>query len=250
MRYLGETFDIHCGGIDLVFPHHENEIAQSEGATGRPFAHYWIHPEFLLVEGEKMSKSKGNFYTLRDLLAKGHSPETIRYLLLSVNYRRQLNFTMEGLRQSQASLQRLEDFVLRMQQHADSGAPSPGFEAELRSARERFIEAMDSDLNTSAALAAIFDFVRSANQKLEEGALLRGDAAAAVAYVREVDQVLSVLRPEPELLDEHILGQIESRNAARSRRDFKEADRIRNVLLSKGIQLEDTRDGVRWKRLR
>jgi cysteinyl-tRNA synthetase len=249
MKYLGESFDIHCGGIDLVFPHHENEIAQSEAATGKPFVRYWIHPEFLIVEGEKMSKSLGNYFTLRDLISKGHSPESIRYLLLSVHYRKQLNFTTDGLHQAQASIQRLEDFMLRAKEIAKAGEPSAAFSAEVRTARDRFVDAMDSDLNVSAALAAIFDFVRFAYQKDSQKEITGGDAQAAVDFLKEVDGILNILRAQPELLDEEIAQQIEARQAARKRRDFAEADRIRQWLLSKGIQLEDTREGVRWKRI-
>jgi cysteinyl-tRNA synthetase len=250
MKYLGETFDIHCGGIDLVFPHHENEIAQSEGATGKPFVHYWIHPEFLIVDGEKMSKSLGNQFTLRDLLAKGVFPEVLRYLLLSVHYRKQLNFTSEGLRQAQASLQRVEDFLLRMQEIAASSEPCPSFAAEVAQARQRFIEAMDDDLNASAALAVLFDFVRATYQKADQKSLSGGDARAALDFVHEIDGMFNVLRAQPELLDEEIQNQIDARQEARRRRDFAESDRIRNWLLSQGIQLEDTRDGTRWKRTR
>ena len=249
MKYLGETFDIHCGGVDLIFPHHENEIAQSECATGKPFVRYWIHPEFLIVEGEKMSKSLGNFFTLRDLLSKGHSPETIRYLLLSVHYRKQLNFTNDGLRQAQASIQRLEDFASRVKEKAKSEEPSAAFSGDVNAARERFVEAMDSDLNTSAALAAIFDFVRLTYQKDTQDALSGGDFRIASEFMQEVESVLNILRPQPELLDEEIAAQIEARQAARRRKDFAEADRIRQWLSSKGIQLEDTREGVRWKRI-
>jgi cysteinyl-tRNA synthetase len=248
MKYLGETFDIHCGGVDLVFPHHENEIAQSECATGKPFVRYWVHPEFLIVEGEKMSKSLGNFYTLRDLLARGHSPESIRYLLLSVHYRKQLNFTADGLHQAQASIGRLSDFVLRAKEIASPERPSAEFAVEVQSARERFKEAMDNDLNASAALAVIFDFVRSANQKDSQNAFTGGDARAALDFIKEIDGVFSILPSQPELLDEEIARQIEVRQAARRRRDFAEADRIRDWLLSQGIQLEDTSGGVRWKR--
>jgi cysteinyl-tRNA synthetase len=248
MKYLGQTFDIHCGGVDLIFPHHENEIAQSECATGKPFVRYWVHPEFLIVEGEKMSKSLGNFYTLRDLLSQCHAPESIRYLLLSVHYRKQLNFTADGLRQAQASIQRLEDFILRAQEKTTPGPASPDFEQEVNSARERFKEAMDDDLNTSAALAVIFEFVRSAYQKDSQNAFGGGDARLALEFINEVDRVLNIIRPKSELLDEEIAAQIEARQAARRRRDFAEADRIRNWLLSKGILLEDTREGVRWKR--
>ena len=249
MKYLGETFDIHCGGVDLIFPHHENEIAQSECATGKPFVRYWVHPEFLIVEGEKMSKSLGNFFTLKDLLDKGYSPEAIRYLLLSVHYRKQLNFTMDGLHQAQASIQRLEDFMIRAREIANSEEPTVEFAAEVKIAREKFIEAMDADLNTSAALAVVFDLVRLAYQKDSQKALNGGDARIAVDFLEEIDSVYNILRPQPAMLDEEIAQQIEARQAARKRRDFAEADRIRQLLLSKGIQLEDTKDGVRWKRL-
>jgi cysteinyl-tRNA synthetase len=248
MKYLGETFDIHCGGVDLIFPHHENEIAQSECATGKPFVRYWIHPEFLIVEGEKMSKSLGNYFTLRDLLSKGHSPESVRYLLLSVHYRKQLNFTNDGLHQAQSSIQRLEDFSLRVKEKAKPEEPADSYRTEVDAARERFIEAMDNDLNTSAALAAIFDFVRLTYQRDAQEALTGGDARAASEFIQEIDGVLNILPPQSELLDEEIAAQIEARHAARRRKDFAEADRIRQWLLSKGIQLEDTREGVRWKR--
>jgi cysteinyl-tRNA synthetase len=249
MKYLGETFDIHVGGIDLVFPHHENEIAQSECATGKPFVRYWIHPEFLIVEGEKMSKSLGNYFTLRDLLTQGYSPEAIRYLLLSVHYRKQLNFTTDGLRQAQASIQRLEDFVLRAKEKQKPEDSSPEFASEVQAARQHFREAMDSDLNTSAALAAVFDFVRFAYQRDSQNAFTGGDAQAALEFLKEIDGVLNILRVQSGLLDDDISAQIEARQAARKRRDFAEADRIRQSLLSQGIQLEDTKDGVRWKRI-
>ena len=248
MKYLGETFDIHCGGADLVFPHHENEIAQSECATGKPFVRYWVHPEFLIIEGQKMSKSLGNYFTLRDLLSQGHSPETIRYLLLSVHYRKQLNFTADGLRQAQASIQRLEDFILHLRERTHSEEASHDFNAEVQEARERFKEAMDADLNTSAALAVIFDFVRFTYQRDNQNALSAADARAALGFIEEINGVFDILRPEPELLDEEISQQIEARLAARRRKDFAEADRIRDWLLSKGILLEDTREGTRWKR--
>jgi cysteinyl-tRNA synthetase len=250
MKYLGETFDIHCGGVDLIFPHHENEIAQSEGATGKPFVRYWVHPEFLLVEGEKMSKSKGNQFTLRDLIAKGHAPEEIRYLLLSVHYRRQLNFSMDGLRQAQSSLHRLEEFTRHRREQADASAACSGFAQEVDAARQGFIAAMDDDLNVSAALAVVFDFIRATNQKSDREGLSGGDARAALEFILDLDRVLGVLRPQLELPDRDIMQMIEARQAARKRRDFAESDRIRQSLLSQGIQLEDTRDGVRWKRTR
>ncbi len=250
MKYLGPTLDLHCGGVDLIFPHHENEIAQSEAATGQTFVRYWVHSEFLLVEGEKMAKSKGNFFTLRDLLAAGHAPEAIRYLLLSVNYRRQLNFTTDGLHQAEASVRRLEDFLVRMQEKSGPGDPGTDMAAGVEAARQKFIEALDDDLNTSAALAVIFDFVRSAYQRDEQGSMTGGDARVAIGLLTEMDRVLGILRAQPALLDAEIMRQIEERQAARKRRNFAEADRIRAWLLSQGIQIEDTKDGMRWKRIR
>src|SRR5688572_5157196 len=254
MKYLGETFDIHCGGVDLIFPHHENEIAQSEGATGKPFVRYWVHPEFLLVEGEKMAKSKGNQFTLRDLRSQEHPPEAIRYLLLSTHYRKQLNFSTEGLRQAQSAIQRLEDFKLRMKERIREAAPDskpcPEFSAEVESARARFVEALDDDLNTSAALASVFDFIRTTYQMHEQNALSAGDARAALALLEELDQVFDVMHPKQGILDAEILQQIEQRLAARRRKDFAEADRIRDQLLAQGIHLEDTQQTTRWKRIR
>ena len=250
MKYLGESFDIHCGGADLIFPHHENEIAQSEGATGKPFVRLWLHSEFLIVDGEKMSKSLGNQFTLRDILSRGHAPEAIRYLLLSSHYRKQLNFTADGLRQAQASIQRLEDFLQRLSEVAAEEPASPGFAEEVAAVRRDLVEAMDDDLNTSAALAVLYDFVRSTYQRMERLQLGGGDARAAIRFIRDVDDVLAVLPSELDLVDEEILTKIEERSQARRRRDFAESDRIRDWLLSKGIQLEDTRDGTRWKRVR
>ena len=250
MKYLGPTFDMHCGGVDLIFPHHENEIAQSEAATGKPFVRHWLHAEFLLVEGEKMAKSKGNYFTLRDLLAAGHTPAAIRYLLLRVNYRRQLNFTTDGLHQAAASVRRLEDFLQRMREKSGAGEPSAGFAAIVGAARQKFVEALDDDLNTSAALAVLFDFVRSAYQLDEQGSLSGGDAREVLNFLEDINRVLAVLRTQRELLDADIMKRIDERQAARRRRDFAEADRIRDGLLAQGIQLEDTKDGVRWKRIR
>ena len=247
MKYLGETFDIHVGGIDLVFPHHENELAQSECATGKPFVRYWVHPEFLIVEGDKMSKSLGNFYTLRDLAAEGYSPEVIRYLLLTVHYRKQLNFTIDGLRQAQSSIQRLEDFVQRAKEKERPYAAAPDFAAEADAARGRFREAMDSDINTSAALSAVFDFVHFAWRKDNQNEFTGGDARVSLEFIKEIDGVFNILRARHELPDEEIIAEIEARQEARKRRDFAEADRIRTRLLERGILLEDTREGVRWK---
>jgi cysteinyl-tRNA synthetase len=249
MKYLGESFDVHCGGIDLVFPHHENEIAQSECATGKLFARYWIHPEFLIVDGEKMSKSLGNQFTLGDIISQGHSAEAIRYLLLSVHYRKQLNFTTDGLRQAQASIQRMEDFALRMKESAKDESASDHFAAEVESSRRDFIEAMDDDLNTSAALAVLYEFIRAAYTRQDQGGLTGGDARLAAEFLKEIDGLFSVLPARAELLDDEIMKKITDRSDARKRRDFAEADRIREWLLSRDIVLEDTRVGTRWKRI-
>jgi cysteinyl-tRNA synthetase len=215
---------------------------------------YWVHPEFLLVEGEKMAKSKGNQFTLRDLGSQEHPPEAIRYLLLSTHYRKQLNFSTEGLRQAQSAIQRLEDFKLRMTERIREASPDskpcPEFSAEVESARGRFVEALDDDLNTSAALASIFDFIRTTYQMHEQNALSAGDARAALALLEELDRMFDVMPPQEEILDAEILQRIDQRLAARRRKDFAEADRIRDQLLAQGIHLEDTQQTTRWKRIR
>jgi cysteinyl-tRNA synthetase len=249
MQHLGETFDIHAGGIDLVFPHHENEIAQSEGATGKQFARYWLHAEHLKVEGETMSKSKGNFYTFRDLKEKGFDPAAVRYLLLSVPYRKQLNFTFEGLRGAEKTVQSLRDFRTRLKEAKTDG----GSNAELRAAVARslaeFEAGMDDDLNTSVALAAVHTLKTEGNRALDECGLGEDDRRALLDAVERFNSVLNVFgRDEAELLDADIQSLIEERQQARHRRDFKRADEIRDQLAARGITLEDTRDGVRWKR--
>jgi len=250
MRYLGKTFDIHVGGADLIFPHHENEIAQSEGATGERFVRYWLHARHLIVEGRKMSRSEGNFFTLRDLLDRGGDPRAIRYLLLSTHYRRQLNFSFDALKGAAAALDRLDEFALRLQEDTfPEGSDADRAEA-VKKAREGFVEAMDDDLNISEALAAVFTLVREFNIVADEGKLQADDAAAALALLRELDQVLGVMRFErPALEDEEIEEYIRKRSEARTRRDFGEADRIRDLLEERGIQLKDTPEGTRWRKI-
>jgi len=249
MKHLGETFDIHAGGIDLVFPHHENEIAQSEGATGRQFARYWMHAEHLKVEGETMSKSRGNFYTFRDLVAKGFDPLAVRYLLLSVPYRKQLNFTFEGLRGAEKTVGSLRDFRTRLAGAKTEAGSNPELAAAATRALQEFEAGMDDDLNTSVALAAVHNLTREVNRALDSCALREEDRRAVLDLVSRFDSVLGVFGPErQELLDTEIQALIEERQEARRRRDFGRADEIRDRLAERGIVLEDTREGVRWKR--
>jgi cysteinyl-tRNA synthetase len=250
MHYLGDTFDIHCGGADLVFPHHENEIAQSEAATDKPFVRYWVHCEFLMVEGEKMSKSLGNFYTLRDLLEKGCSPLALRYLLQSVHYRKQLNFTFDGVEQSQAAIQRVNDFLIRVREVSAQSEDNPDLAERVAQARLDFEKALDDDLNTSAALAALFQLVREANLLLQEGRAGGRNREDILKFFADANRIFDVFQVEEQLLgDENISQLIEARRQARLSRDFQRADAIRAELAGRGIVLEDTKEGTRWKRL-
>lgn len=249
MEYLGDSFDIHCGGVDLIFPHHENEIAQSEGATGKSFVRYWLHGAHLIVDGQKMSKSLGNFYTLRDLLNRGCDPVALRYLLFSVHYRKQLNFTFEGIEQAESALRRANDFLLRVREIGDEESGDRDFPARVEEARRQFEEAMDDDLNTSAALAALFELIRDGNVALEEGRVDATGRDRILDFFRGANRVFDVFQVEGERLeDEEILRLIEEREKARRDRDFRRADEIRDQLMTRGIQLEDTREGTRWKR--
>ncbi len=249
MKYLGETFDIHAGGIDLVFPHHENEIAQSEGATGKPFVRYWLHFEHLKVEGETMSKSKGNYYTFRDVTAKGFSGAAVRYFLLSVPYNKQLNFTFEALAGAEKTVASLRDFRARLSE----AKTEPGNNQELHETAEKalreFEEGMDDDLNTSVALAAIHNLSREVNTALARKKVKEDNKRELLALLERFDSVLNVLGDsKTEMLDSEIQLLIDERQEARHRRDFARADEIRIQLADQGIILEDTKDGVRWKR--
>ena len=249
MKYLGETFDIHAGGIDLVFPHHENEIAQSEGATGKQFVRYWIHFEHLKVEGETMSKSKGNYYTFRDIAAKGYSPAAIRYFLLSVPYNKQLNFTFDALAGAEKTVASLRDFRARLSEaKTQPGMNDALHQASLRALQE-FEDGMDDDLNTSIALAVIHNLTREVNTALARKHVKEDNKRELLELLARIDTVLNIFGNEQrEMLDSEIQSLIDERQEARRRRDFGRADEIRDELASRGIILEDTKDGVRWKR--
>ena len=279
MQELGESFDLHAGGEDLIFPHHENEIAQSESLTGKTFARFWFHVRFLLVEGEKMSKSLGNFYTLRDLVLKGHKPSSIRYLLTSVPYRNQLNFTFDGLKQAAVSVERLRNFRQRL----SAGNFLPGSSAEMQrlagEAIDRMRGSLDDDLNTAQAQAAIFEMVRNANSALDSGQVKKDDVPPLLAALEKFDEIFAVLKDDdgpkmkqvfdwaptegrgkdisPELREAVESGQISDAGiekkiaemeAARRGRNFKVSDALRAELTAAGVVVENTKDGVRWHR--
>ncbi|MBI2101707.1 cysteine--tRNA ligase [Candidatus Woesearchaeota archaeon] len=247
MKYLGSHFDIHAGGVDLVFPHHENEIAQSEAFTGKKFVNYWFHNEHLLVGGHKMSKSLGNFYTLRDLLQKGYNPKAIRYLLLSVHYRQQLNFTEEAVKAAENSIRRLEDFMIKLKE-LKSDIKNENIEKLIKKTKKEFEKEMDDDLNISNALAHVFEFVKEINTLMMEGKIGKGDAKKIMSFVGVFDKVLGVLEKKEEKLSTELKKLIDEREKARKEKNYEKADRIRQQLSEKGIILEDTRDGVRWKK--
>jgi cysteinyl-tRNA synthetase len=248
MKYLGETFDLHLGGVDLIFPHHENEIAQSEGATGKQFVRHWLHFEHLKVEGETMSKSKGNYYTFRDLIGKGFTPAALRYFLLSVPCRKQINFAFDAVRGAEKTVESLRDFRARL----EDAKCEPGRNEELHLATEQtlkeFEAGMDDDLNTSVALAAVHDLTRRVNTGLARNALREDNKREVIAAIQRVDSVLNVFgEPQKQSVDDDIQELINARQEARHRRDFSRADEIRDQLAERGIVLEDTKDGVRWK---
>jgi cysteinyl-tRNA synthetase len=249
MKYLGETFDIHAGGIDLQFPHHENEIAQSEGATGKLFAKYWLHGEFLKIDDETMSKSKGNFFTFRDLAEQGYTPLAIRYVLLSVPYHNQLNFTFEGLQGAESAIERLKQFRRLVKEAKTESGSNETVRASIEKSLQDFETAMDDNLNTSAALAAIHNLVREINTVLAADELRADDQKSVLEAVEKFDSVLGIFgREEAAMLDAEIEALIEERQQARRNRNFARSDEIRDLLAGKGIILEDTKDGVRWKR--
>ena len=279
MKYLGESFDIHCGGEDLIFPHHENEIAQSESVTHKKFANVWVHARFLLVEGQKMSKSLGNFYTLRDLILMGHKPSSIRFLLMSVPYRKQLNFTFDGLKQAAISVDRLRNFKRRLETEQFPEGVSDKFGNLADEAIAKMTAALNNDLNTAEMLAAIFDLVRDVNAAADAGQVRRGDVPPLLEALQKFDEIFAVLTDDDSrkvkfavewaqaegkadkisaetaemakaagLSDERVEALVAEHSAARKGKDFKRSDAIRAELAESGIILENTKDGVRWKR--
>ncbi|HEV2135672.1 MAG TPA: cysteine--tRNA ligase [Terracidiphilus sp.] len=276
MQYLGDSFDLHAGGEDLMFPHHENEIAQSETATHKPFARHWMHVRFLLVDGRKMAKSEGNFFTLRDLLLKGYKASAIRMALISVPYRHQLNFTFDGLVEATKAVERLRTFHDRLKTGSFPAGENPEMQSAAKNAHQEFIAALDNDLNTADARAPIFEMVRAANTAIDQGQLCSADRDAMLTVLKDFDAVFDVIEDHdaeptqraikwakrsgreadvaPELLaresltDEAIEALVAERTQAKKQRNFARADEIRNELAEKGVILEDSKDGVRWKR--
>jgi cysteinyl-tRNA synthetase len=276
MEYLGESFDLHAGGEDLMFPHHENEIAQSETATGKQFARHWMHVRFLLVDGRKMAKSEGNFYTLRDLLLKGYRASAIRLALISVPYRHPLNFTFDGLIEATNAIDRLRTFRGRLTTGGFPEGENPALQAAALAAREAYRAALADDLNTAAARAPVFDLMRSANTAMDKGEFLSGNREAVLQVLADFDQVFAVIEDHdaeptrralawaeksgrmadvaPELVasasisDAEVDALVAERNAAKKQRNFARADQIRSELAEMGIVIEDSKDGTRWKR--
>ncbi len=250
MKYLGMHFDIHTGGVDNIFPHHENEIAQSEGATGHPFVNYWMHAEHLIVEGRKMAKSFGNFYLLRDLVAKGYTGAQVRYVLLATHYRQQLNFTFQGLDAAKNALQRYNEFISNLEEYAGNGDSRGEAEGITRRMFSGFEEALDDDLNASGAFAAVFDFIRDINRLRSENRLSKAERDEALAEIRRVDTVLNLTfeRGRAEEAPAEVLSLVEQRTQARKNKDFKASDRIRDELTALGWVIEDTPQGPKVKR--
>ena len=250
MEYLGETFDIHTGGVDLIFPHHENEIAQSEAYSGKKFVNYWSHNEHLIVDNKKMSKSLGNFYTLRDLLKKGYKPRAIRYILLATHYRQKLNFTFESLKVAENSIKRLDEFMAKLTDF--KGKEHNLKVAELiEKTKNDFENAMDNDLNVSIALSVMFEFMKKTNTLIMNEKINKKNAEKAIALMHDFDSVFGILKKEElkEEISKEIKQLIEKRQEARKNKNWKEADKIRNELKEKGIILKDTKDGVRWEKV-
>ena len=248
MRYLGESFDLHTGGVDNVFPHHEDEIAQSEAATGKPFVRYWMHCAHLIVDGKKMSKSLGNFFTLRDLLDRGYSGREIRYVLISTSYRQALNFTFDSLQAARAALARLDEFRKRLEATAGASREEAPLPVWADTAKMQFAAALDDDLNISGALGSVFDMVHVGNKALDDGAVSAGQAWSTLALFEGFDTVLGLLRPRDEQVEPEVLAIVELRQQARKSKNWAEADRLREELAARGWTVKDTAKGPELKR--
>ena len=249
MRHLGESFDIHTGGIDLIFPHHEDEIAQSEASTGQTFVRTWLHCDHLRLGGTKMARRVGNIARVADLLADGVSARALRYALIAVNYRQALEYTPESLAAAAAAIERLDAVDLALDAYAEDRADSADLPTVLDDARKRFEEALDDDLNVSAALAAVFDLVRELNRRIAERSISTADAARALGVLRDLDRVLAILPDETPDLPAGAAELLAEREAARASRDWAASDRLRDALAALGVAVEDTRDGQRWRLL-
>ena len=249
MHHLGQSFDIHTGGVDLIFPHHEDEIAQSEAATGRPFVRTWLHCAHLQMSGAKMAKSTGNIARVGELLESGIEPRALRYALISVHYRASLNYTPDSLAAAAAAIDRLDALVAALTAYREQRPDDPDLPGVLEAARAAFDAALDDDLNISAALGALFDLVREVNRRLDARTLSTTDAATVTAWVRDLDAVLAILLDEEDELEDELRRLLEERLAARAGKDWAASDRLRDELMSRGIAVEDTRDGQRWRRL-
>ena len=249
MKYLGASFDLHTGGVDNIFPHHEDEIAQSEAATGQPFVKYWMHCAHLVVDGKKMSKSLGNFFTLRDLLAKGYSGREIRYELLATHYRQSLNFTFEALDAARAALKRLDEFTERLRDFAGVAKPDATVPVWAQKAVDAFTVALDDDLNISAALAALFDMITDGNRAMNEKILSPAGAATVGLLLERLDSVLGFIKPDAQAADTEALALLEQRQAARKAKNWPESDRIRDELKKRGWIIQDTAQGPKLKKM-
>lgn len=246
-KYLGDQFDMHTGGVDNIFPHHQNEIAQTEGFTGKRFVNFWLHCDHLLVDGQKMSKSLGNFYTLRDVLAKSHHPLAVRYLLLSVQYRQKLNFTFESLGAARAALDRIWDFVRKLETYME-GVDNPKLDKLIATAQKKFEKSMDGDLETSNALAAIFDLITKVNKLMMKKKMSQQNAQAVLSVIRKFDKVLGVLKEE-EKIPESVQKLVQERLAARQQQNWELGDKLREQIKQQGYAVEDTPAGPVIKKI-
>jgi len=249
VKYLGESFDLHAGGVDLIFPHHENEIAQSEAASGKEFAWHWAHCEHLLVEGRKMSKSAGNFYTLRGVFAKGHSPRSVRWLLLTTHYRSQLNFTFKALEQAENTIKKLDGFVDRVMSSMQKDGASQEIDEAIERASKGFEEALDDDLEISQALPHLFELIRIVNASIDSGNAGGDSLARVLEFLKRADSILGVMQFTRQEFDAEVLALAGKREEARKNKDYAESDRIRDLLKEKGYSIQDTPNGPKLSRV-